>query len=112
MLQLEPEKGTKPDEATAPKPKTLLPYMKHLPVKRIVPLPNVTQSPIGFTLRYEVSEGTPLPPGLDSPDIARFELSGIEEVVAKHNQTGKMNVHFRCVTLSRNPSLKSLGWHV
>lgn len=35
-------------EGTAFKPKTLLPFMKRLPVTRVVHLPNITSDPVRF----------------------------------------------------------------
>ena len=48
MVQLdEPENGGGPDQsASSFVPKTLLPFMKRLPVKRVVHVANVTEDPV------------------------------------------------------------------
>ena len=53
-LQLEePEQGAGPDQsASSFVPKTLLPFMKRLPVKRVVHVANVTEDPVGSMLRW------------------------------------------------------------
>ncbi|KAK9811690.1 hypothetical protein WJX72_008444 [[Myrmecia] bisecta] len=79
-------------------PKSLLPFLKRLPAKRVVHLPNATSDRIAFTLAYDTDSDSPngqLPPGVDSPIIGIFELSGVADVLEKHGETGKMSVHFR-----------------
>lgn len=49
ILQLEQTDGAlENSEGTAFAPKTLLPFMKRLPVKRVVHLPNITSDPVGI----------------------------------------------------------------
>lgn len=76
------------------KPKTLLAYMKRVPVKRVVHLPNVTADPIKFSLLYNLSQGSPLPPGAPSEKLASYTLTGLESVLSRYNTTGKISVHF------------------
>lgn len=64
------------EQDTAFKPKTLLPYMKRVPIKRVVHLPNVTADPIKFSLQYNISQGSPLPPGAASREMASYTLTG------------------------------------
>lgn len=64
------------EQEAAFKLKTLLPYMKRVPVKRVVHLPNITADPIHFSLQYNLSQGMPLPPGAPSEDMASFTLTG------------------------------------
>lgn len=82
------------EQETAFKPRTLLPYMKRVPVKRVVHLPNVTADPIHFSLHYNLSQGMPLPPGAASAEMASFTLTGVDAVLSKYNTTGKISVHF------------------
>ena len=94
-MQLSEETQVKESEqAAAFKPKTLLPYMKRVPVKRVVHLPNVTADPIHFSLHYNISQGMPLPPGAASAEMASFTLTGVDAVLSKYNTTGKLGVHF------------------
>ena len=49
MSQLEQtDSAVENSEGTAFTPKTLLPFMKRLPVKRVVHLPNITSDPVCF----------------------------------------------------------------
>lgn len=47
-----------------------------------------------FELR--IQDGFPLPPGTDSPLLAEVELTGLDAVKAKYNDTGKISVTFKC----------------
>lgn len=64
------------EEEAAFKPKTLLPFMKRVPVKRVVHLPNITADPIKFSLKYNMSQGASLPPGAASDEMASYTLTG------------------------------------
>lgn len=75
------------------KDKAVLPFMKKVPIKRVVHLPNVTADPIKFSLQYNTSQGSPLPPGVSSPEMAHFVVTGIDTTLTKYNTTGKMGVH-------------------
>ena len=68
--------------------------MKRVPVKRVVHLPNVTADPIKFSLVYNLSQGSPLPPGAPSEELASYTLTGLESVLSRYNTTGKISVHF------------------
>jgi hypothetical protein len=46
--------------------------------------------------RLSINESSPLPPGQDTALLAEFELSGVEAAKAKHNDTDKISIHFRC----------------
>ena len=92
-MQLDERTQVKAGEAeSAFKPKTLLSYMKKFPIKRVVHLPNVTADPIKFDLLYNISQDSELPPGAASAQMARFELSGVDSTLAKHNTTGKQHL--------------------
>lgn len=54
--------------------KTLLPFMKKLPAKRLVHLPNTSADSLTFTLSFDDSR--PLPPATDKPLFATFQVSG------------------------------------
>lgn len=71
------------------KDKAVLPFMKKVPIKRVVHLPNVTADPIKFSLQYNTSQGSPLPPGVSSPEMAHFVVTGIDSTLTKYNSTGK-----------------------
>lgn len=75
------------------KDKAVLPFMKKLPIKRVVHLPNITADPIKFSLQYNSSQGSPLPPGVTSPEMAYFVVTGVDSTLSKYNTTGKMGVH-------------------
>ena len=76
----------------------LLPLWKKVPVKRIVSLSNLREGAT-LTLTYDAASGRPLPPGVTSPQIATYSLTGITDLAAKYNATGKYNAHF---TVSRS----------
>ncbi|KAK9813694.1 hypothetical protein WJX73_003926 [Symbiochloris irregularis] len=94
-FQVEPSKGLRTEGAEGLlAPKVLMPFNKRLPADRVAKLPNTTADSLTFTLSFNQSEGRPLPPG-HTQLLARYEVSGIKAVVAKHKETGKMSVHFR-----------------
>jgi hypoxia up-regulated 1 len=68
---------------TAGSQRNLLPYMKKLPIKRVVHLSNVTGSPIKISLSYNASTHHGLPPGVDEPKLAAFEISGVEKAIER-----------------------------
>ena len=74
--------------------RNLLPYMKKLPIKRIVHLNNVSASPIRISLSYNTSTHHGLPPGVDSPELASFEVTGIEGVIERYNVSGVVGLRF------------------
>lgn len=76
MQLREDTKVKKGEEEAAFKPKTLLPFMKRVPVKRVVHLPNITGDPIKFSLQYNMSQGASLPPGAASDEMASYTLTG------------------------------------
>ena len=43
-------------------------------------------------------ESQPLPRGASGPLLGEFELSGVADVAAKYNETGKKSVHFKAGT--------------
>ncbi|DBA73173.1 hypothetical protein WJX79_004877 [Trebouxia sp. C0005] len=81
------------EEEAAFKEKAVLPFMKRLPIKRVVHLPNITADPIKFSLQHNTSQGSPLPPGVTSPEMAHFVVTGVDSTLSKYNTTGKMGVH-------------------
>eukprot|EP00891_Asterochloris_glomerata_P004630 jgi/Astpho2/4630/Aster-00203 len=81
--------------ATAFKPKALLPFLKKVPTKRVVHLPNITTDPIRFRLFYDTDSGVPLPPSTAKATLGTFEATGLESVLSKWNETGKINVHLK-----------------
>ena len=48
--------------------------------------------------RLSINDSSPLPPGQDTPLLAEFELTGVGAVKAKHNDTDKISIHFRCAS--------------
>ena len=74
--------------------RNLLPYMKKLPIKRIVHLNNISASPIRISLSYNTSTHHGLPPGVDSPKLASFEVTGIEGVIERYNVSGVVGLRF------------------
>jgi len=74
--------------------RSLLPHMKKLPIKRIVHLSNVTASPIRVSLSYNTSTHHGLPPGVDMPELASFEITGIEGVIERYNVSGVVGLRF------------------
>ena len=57
--------------------------MKKLPIKRVVHFINVTKSPIRFSLSYNTSTLHSLPPGIDAPELAEFEITGLEKAIER-----------------------------
>ena len=89
-MQLDDSTQVKADEReSAFKDKAVLPFMKKVPVKRVVLLPNITADPIKFSLLYNTSQGLPLPPGAASKQMAEYTVTGVDGVLSKYNTTGK-----------------------
>jgi len=88
-LQLDESTQVKQGEGEAAfKDKAVLPFMKKLPIKRVVHLPNITADPIKFSLQYNTSQGSPLPPGVSSAEMAHFVMTGVDSTLSKYNTTG------------------------
>lgn len=94
-FKLEETPGTMQNEnGTAYVPKPLLPFGKRLPAKRVVHLANITSDPV----KLQLLVGPPSPDARveDASELlASFELTGLDEVKAKYNDTGKLSTHFR-----------------
>lgn len=74
-LQLENEGGAAGLEEAEYKPKQLLPFMKRIPARRLVHLPEQAADPLSFTLSYNSSY--PLPSGIASPVLAQYDITGV-----------------------------------
>ena len=91
-MQLDDSTKVKADEGEAAfKDKAVLPFMKKVPVKRVVHLPNITSDPINFSLQYNTSQGHPLPPGAASRQMAEYVVTGVDGILSKYNTTGKQH---------------------
>ncbi|CAD7703207.1 unnamed protein product [Ostreobium quekettii] len=96
----EPPQWTAPAHAASDdaeqlfKPRALLPYMKRLPVKRILHLANFTADPFNVSFAFNTSGGRPLPSGMETTDYGTYEVSGMKKAVEKHGQDGKVALHF------------------
>ncbi len=80
--QLEKEGGTADLEEAEYKPKPLLPFMKRIPARRVVHLPEEAADPVSFTLSYNSSY--PLPSGITSPILAQFDITGACHCSSQH----------------------------
>ena len=58
--------------------------------------------------RLSINDSSPLPPGQDTPLLAEFELTGVDAVKAKHNDTDKISIHFRSAPPTLTPALQPL----
>lgn len=77
------------------RPKPLLPYMKRLPLKRVVSLTNVSGTDfLPIRIEFNTSGNHFLPPGAMDHVFATYNLSGIEESIRKLGEGGKILVHF------------------
>nr|QBY35573.1 heat shock protein 70G [Dunaliella salina] len=85
-----------PEADAEEKVRNLLPYMKKLPVRRLIHFNNLTQDPIRMSLLYNDSTPHGLPPATDpqSSAIGTFEVSGINTVINKYNNSGVVNLRF------------------
>jgi len=70
---------------TTQKVRNLLPYMKKLPVRRIVHFNDLTRDPIRLSLAYNTTTPHGVPPATDpqDPSIGHFEVTGIDTVISK-----------------------------
>ena len=63
--------------------RNLLPYLKKLPVKRVVHLANLTSDPVRLTLLYNTTTPHGLPPGARGAEMATFNITGIDTVMKR-----------------------------
>ena len=61
----------------------MLPHGKRLPIRRVIHFAALTKDPIRFSLFYNTSTPTGLPPGALTPELATFEVTGIDNVISK-----------------------------
>jgi len=91
--RLEETKGAaQNDEGTTYDPKQLAGFLKRLPVRRVVHLPNVSADPINLQLL----EGPPKPgatPSEATQSLGAFTITGIDDVIKKHGEAGKISTH-------------------
>lgn len=78
-LQLDREGSSGDFEEEAYQPKALLPFMKRVPAKRVVHLPDQAKDPLSFNLAYNAS--WPLPSGINNPVLAAFDVTGVSRRV-------------------------------
>lgn len=77
------------------RPKSLLPYMKRLPCKRVVHLFNLSNAEtFEFEIKYDTSAGHPLPPGANNDVYATYTVTGIKEAVKKYNNKSHLGTEF------------------
>lgn len=77
------------------RPKSLLPYMKRLPCKRVVHLYNLSNTEtFEFEIKYDTSAGHPLPPGANTNIYATYTVTGIKEAVKKYIKTSYFETEF------------------
>jgi hypothetical protein len=57
--------------------------MKKLPTKRAKTFNNMTSDSFTVTISYNKSSPHGLPPGLKDPHLAKFEVSGVADAIAK-----------------------------
>lgn len=75
-------------------PKTLVPALKKMPTKRGVHLHNLTIDSLAFTLSFDNAAGA-WPCCRRAFQLGAFEVSGIQSVAAKYNESGKVSIHTR-----------------
>lgn len=63
-----------PQAAAGARPINLLPYMKRIPVKRVVHHTDLTEDSLAFKLAYNASTPHGLPPSVQSADIAWYKV--------------------------------------
>ena len=51
--------------------------------------------PIRFRLFYDTDSGVPLPPSTAEATLGTFEATGLDGVLSKWNETGKINMHLK-----------------
>ncbi|GLI64023.1 hypothetical protein VaNZ11_007184 [Volvox africanus] len=76
------------------KVRNLLPYMKKLPNKRVVKLERLAGDPLRFSLAYNITTPHGLPPGIKTPELAEFEVTGIDGVIQRYNTSGQVSLRF------------------
>jgi len=82
------------DDFTSGEAATLVPAFANSPLRQRVQLLNRTED-AKFTVKLDVSNGSPLPPGTDTDQVMVVDVTGVKEAMAKYNDTvGKMNVYF------------------
>ena len=102
--------------ATSLEPKLLVPYMKRVPVRRVVHLPATPANEVTFMLSHAAGPDgqLPLAPGMAGPQLGSWTVGGLQDVLKQYNDTGRVSVHFRSVLLlfpwlcARPPSPLSL----
>lgn len=62
-------------EAEAYQPKALMPFMKRVPAKRVVHLPEAARDPVEFSLSF--NESMPLPQGISSTQLGNYHVTGV-----------------------------------
>lgn len=82
------------DDEAAPN-KVLVPALKRIPTKRGIYPANVTGDAFSVSLAYDNAPGAILEVDHISSELGRFTVSGIDAVVAKYNQSGKVGLHTR-----------------
>ena len=77
------------------RPKSLLPYMKRLPSKRMVNLYNVSNTDtLQFQIQFNTSAERPLPPGAPNNTYSTYTITGIHAIQEKQGEGGKIVLHF------------------
>lgn len=61
-------------EQEAYQPKALLPFMKRVPAKRVVHLPEAARDPVEFSLSF--NESLLLPQGIANTQLANYHVTG------------------------------------
>eukprot|EP00887_Chlorella_sp_A99_P006297 scaffold3.g6297.t1 len=84
-----------PVAASGPPNKVLVPALKRIPTKRGIYPANVTGDAFSVSLAYDNAPGAILEVDHISSELGRFTVSGIDAVVAKYNQSGKVGLHTR-----------------
>uniref|UniRef100_A0A383VU00 Uncharacterized protein n=1 Tax=Tetradesmus obliquus TaxID=3088 RepID=A0A383VU00_TETOB len=74
--------------------KNLLPAGKKLPIKRAIKYTNLTIDGFSFELRYNASTVHGLPPGVESPELAKYTVAGIQDAIKRYNQSGVTTLRF------------------
>jgi hypoxia up-regulated 1 len=97
-VQMTVEEVHQDEPAAAPEGKddvrNLLPYMKRLPIKRLVTFNGTTKDPIRFSIAYNTSASSGLPPGVDEPHLASYEITGINKAIERYNTSGVVSLRF------------------
>ena len=75
-------------EGESYQPKALLPFMKRVPAKRVVHLPEAARDPVEFSLSF--NESLPLPQGISTTQLANFHVTG--DIPAHMRQASRLKV--------------------